>query len=136
MFYGPGAGSLPTASAVVADLVNVMKNMRLGISGKSAQKPLHECILKQDNEIDSKYFLRLRVIDKAGTFQAVTSLFARYEVSFEKLLQLPVEGEDVAEVIIVTHHTNKQNFKQLFEELSNLDVIESIESCYRVEGGR
>ncbi len=38
---------------------------------------LHERILKQDNEIDSKYFLRLRVIDKAGTFQAVTNLFAR-----------------------------------------------------------
>ncbi|TWI60104.1 homoserine dehydrogenase [Halalkalibacter nanhaiisediminis] len=136
MFYGPGAGSLPTATAVVSDLVSVMKNMRLGVSGRIVQGPLHERILKRDNEIDSKYFLRLRVIDKAGTFQAVTNLFACHEVSFEKLLQLPVEGAEVAEVIVITHHTNKENYEKLYKKLSELEVIESIESCYRVEGGR
>lgn len=136
MFYGPGAGSLPTATAVVSDLVSVMKNMRLGVSGRTVQGPLHERVLKQDNEIDSKYFLRLRVIDKAGTFQAVTNLFASYEVSFEKLLQLPVAGAEVAEVIVITHHTSKQNYEELYKKLSELEVIESIESCYRVEGGR
>ncbi|NEU30075.1 homoserine dehydrogenase [bacterium LRH843] len=136
MFYGPGAGSLPTASAVVSDLVTVMKNMRLGISGKAFREPLHECVLKQDNEIDSKYFLRLRVVDKAGTFQALTNLFASHEVSFEKLLQLPVPGGEAAEVIVITHHTNKENYEELYKKLSELEVIESIESCYRVEGGR
>ncbi|MDT8858634.1 homoserine dehydrogenase [Alkalihalobacillus sp. MEB130] len=136
MFYGPGAGSLPTATAVVSDLVSVMKNMRLGVCGRAVQKPLHERVLKKDSEIDSKYFLRLRVVDKAGTFQAVTSLFATHEVSFEKLLQLPVEGQEVAEVIVITHHTTKENYNQLYKKLSELDVIESIESCYRVEGGR
>lgn len=135
MFYGPGAGSLPTATAVVSDLVTVMKNMRLGVSGRTVQGPLHERVLKQDNEIESKYFLRLRVLDQAGTFQAVTSLFASHEVSFEKLLQLPIEGEEVAEVIVITHHTSKQNYEALYKKLSELDVIESIESCYRVEGG-
>lgn len=136
MFYGPGAGSLPTATAVVSDLVSVMKNMRLGVCGNGIQKPLHERTLKEDKEIDSKYFFRLRVLDKAGTFQAVTSLFATLEVSFEKLLQLPVEGEEVAEVIVITHHTNKENYLKLHKKLSELDVIESIESCYRVEGGK
>ncbi len=136
MFYGPGAGSLPTATAVVSDVVSVMKNMRLGVCGRAVQKPLHERVLKQANEIDSKYFLRLRVEDKAGTFQAVTSLFASHEVSFEKLLQLPIEGEEIAEVIVITHHTNKENYEQLYKKLSELEVIESIESCYRVEGGR
>ncbi|MCK0472726.1 homoserine dehydrogenase [Halalkalibacter sp. APA_J-10(15)] len=136
MFYGPGAGSLPTATAVVSDLVSVMKNMRLGVCGNSIQEPLHKRTLKEDKEIDSKYFLRLRVVDKAGTFQAVTSLFASYDVSFEKLLQLPIEGEEVAEVIVITHHTNKENNLKLYKKLSELDVIESIESCYRVEGGK
>ncbi|MBP3949902.1 homoserine dehydrogenase [Bacillus suaedae] len=136
MFYGPGAGSLPTATAVVSDLVTVMKNMRLGVTGQTIQAPLHQRSLKEDKEIDSKYFLRLRVLDKAGTFQAVTSLFASHEVSFEKLLQMPVEGKEVAEVIVITHHTNKENYLNLYNKLSELDVIESIESCYRVEGGK
>lgn len=135
MFYGPGAGSLPTASAVVADLVAVMRNMRLGTTGKTAPNPLHECVLKEDKEIESKYFLRLRVKDQTGAFQSITSLFAKYEISFEKLLQLPVEEADVAEVIIVTHHTNKESYNQLYNELVQLDVIESVESSYRVEGG-
>ncbi|MCL7748926.1 homoserine dehydrogenase [Halalkalibacter alkaliphilus] len=136
MFYGPGAGSLPTATAVVSDLVSVMKNMRLGVCGRQVQEPLHARVLKKANEIDSKYFMRLRVLDKAGTFQAVTSLFASHDVSFEKLLQLPIEGEEVAEVIVITHHTTKENYEQLYNKLSELEVIESIESSYRVEGGR
>ncbi|WP_332633641.1 homoserine dehydrogenase [Halalkalibacter flavus] len=136
MFYGPGAGSLPTATAVVSDLVSVMKNMRLGVCGRQVQEPLHARVLKKANEIDSKYFMRLRVLDKAGTFQAVTSLFASHDVSFEKLLQLPIAGEEVAEVIVITHHTTKENYEQLYKKLSELEVIESIESSYRVEGGR
>ncbi len=135
MFYGPGAGSLPTASAVMADLVAVIKNMRLGVSGRSVREPLYECVLKEAKEIDAKYFLRLRVVDRAGTFQALTKLFASYEVSFEKLLQLPLESSGLAEVIVVTHQTNKENFDELHKKLTELDVIESIESCYRVEGG-
>lgn len=135
MFYGPGAGSLPTASAVMADLVAVIKNMRLGVSGQSVREPMYDCVMKQPNEIDAKYFLRLHVVDRAGTFQAMTNLFAEHEISFEKLLQLPLESSGLAEVIIITHQTNKANFDELYKKLSELDVVESIESCYRVEGG-
>ncbi|WP_017726388.1 homoserine dehydrogenase [Halalkalibacterium ligniniphilum] len=136
MFYGPGAGSLPTATAVVSDLVTVLKNMRLHVNGHAGARPLHEKKLKADVEIESKYFFRLRVIDRAGTFSAITSLFAERDVSFEKLLQLPVEGEDVAEVIIITHTTSKETYDFLYNALVKLDVIESVESSYRVEGGK
>ncbi|WP_088104652.1 homoserine dehydrogenase [Halalkalibacter urbisdiaboli] len=135
MFYGPGAGSLPTATAVVSDLVTVMRNMRLGVTGHSVLVPLHEKVLKEANEIEAKHFLRLRVLDKAGTFSTITSLFAEFEVSFEKLLQLPVEGEEVAEVIIITHKTSEENYEKLYQRLTALDVVESVESSYRVEGG-
>ncbi|ERN52229.1 homoserine dehydrogenase [Alkalihalophilus marmarensis] len=136
MFYGPGAGSLPTATAVVSDLVTVMKNMRLGVNGHTVHAPLHEKVLKEDKEIDSKYFLRMRVTDKAGTFSAITSLFAEYEVSFEKLLQLPLDGGEEAEVIVITHHTSKENYRELYERLQALEVVENVESSYRVEGGQ
>ncbi|WP_100405313.1 homoserine dehydrogenase [Bacillus solitudinis] len=136
MFYGPGAGSLPTATAVVSDLVTVMRNMRLGVNGQSVLVPLHEKVLKEATEIESQYFLRLNVIDKAGTFSTITSLFAEYEVSFEKLLQLPIDGEELAEVIIITHKTSKENYENLYQRLTNVEVVDSVQSSYRVEGGK
>ncbi|KGA95853.1 homoserine dehydrogenase [Alkalihalobacillus alcalophilus ATCC 27647 = CGMCC 1.3604] len=136
MFYGPGAGSLPTATAAMSDLVQVIRNMRLGVNGKTVQEPLHERVLKEDKEIESQYFIRLKVVDRAGTFSTITSLFAEYEVSFEKLLQLPIEGEEAAEVIIITHKTNKENYQLLINRLNELAVVHSLESSYRVEGGQ
>ena len=135
MFYGPGAGSLPTATSVVSDLVTVMKNMRLGVTGRSIIAPMNEKQLKTDEEIESKYFMRLHVSDKAGTFSAITSLFAKHDVSFEKLLQLPIEGTDLAEIIIITHKTCKKTYENIYKNLTELDVVEAVKSCYRVEGG-
>lgn len=136
MFYGPGAGSLPTATAVVSDLITVMKNMRLGVNGRSALPPLHEKKLKTDNEIYAKYFLRLHVEDKAGAFAAITTLFSENNVSFEKLLQMPIKKKELAEVVIITHKTNKQTFDLIHSCLLDLDVVKNVKSCYRVEGVR
>ncbi|MEB1809016.1 MAG: homoserine dehydrogenase [Bacillaceae bacterium] len=136
MFYGPGAGSLPTATAIVSDLVTVMKNMRLGVTGRNVIAPLYHKELKTDEEIQSKYFLRLHVVDKAGTFSAITSLFAEHGVSFEKLLQLPIKEADLAEIIIITHTTSKKTYEDIYQALNQLDVVQSVESSYRVEGGK
>ncbi|WP_078555649.1 homoserine dehydrogenase [Bacillus alkalicellulosilyticus] len=136
MFYGPGAGSLPTATSIVSDLVTVMKNMRLGVTGRSITAPLHEKQLKTDEEIESKYFLRLHVADKAGTFSSITSLFAEHDISFEKLLQLPIEETELAEIIIITHQTTKKTYENIYKRLNELDVVQSVESSYRVEGGK
>ncbi|MGO4888931.1 homoserine dehydrogenase [Anaerobacillus sp. MEB173] len=137
MFYGPGAGSLPTATAVVSDLVTVMKHMRLGVTGRSALPPLYDKQLKTDEEMESKYFLRLHVEDRAGSFSAITSLFADHLVSFEKLLQLPIKGEnDMAEIVMITHKTNKKTYEEISQKLRDLDVVKEVKSSYRVEGGQ
>jgi homoserine dehydrogenase len=134
MFYGPGAGSLPTATAVVSDLITVMKNMRLGVNGRSALPPLHEKLLKTDLEIISKYFMRLHVEDKAGAFAAITSLFSENDVSFEKLLQMPIKNKKLAEVVIITHKTNKRTYELIQSCLTDLDVVIEVKSSYRIEG--
>lgn len=134
MFYGPGAGSLPTATAVVSDLVTVLKNMRLGVNGRSALPPLYDKKLKQDSEIESKYFLRLHVEDKAGAFAAITSLFSENNVSFEKLLQMPIKRQNVAEVVIITHKTNKETYEKISSHLRDLNVVKEVKSSYRIEG--
>lgn len=134
MFYGPGAGSLPTATAVVSDLITVMKNMRLGVNGRSALPPLHEKQMKTDEDVISKYFMRLHVEDKAGAFAAITTLFSENNVSFEKLLQMPIKNKDVAEVVIITHKTNKKTYELISSCLTDLEVVKEVKSSYRIEG--
>jgi homoserine dehydrogenase len=135
MFYGPGAGSLPTATAVVSDMVGIMKNMRLGVNGKSAVNPQFPKKLKERNEIHSKYFLRLHVQDEVGVLAKLTSIFSNRGVSFEKILQNPLESEEFAEIVLVTHKASLEHYEDILMELKDYKAVHSIESSYRVEGG-
>jgi homoserine dehydrogenase len=134
MFYGPGAGSLPTATAVVSDLVGVVKNMRLGVNGRSMVTPQYEKQLKDDGEVSSKHFLRLHVHDEVGVFSEVTSLFADHNVSFEKILQMPLKEKGLAEIVVVTHRASLKDYQNILMELYDLRVVKEIKSSYRVEG--
>ncbi len=132
MFYGPGAGSLPTATAVVSDLVGVIKNLRLGVNGKSAVTPQYPKQLKDDCDKYSKYFLRIHVQDEVGVFAEITSIFAMHEVSFEKILQLPIKKNETSEIVLVTHHASLTNYDLILEELNDLQAVKEIKSAYRV----
>ena len=134
MFYGPGAGSLPTATAVVSDLVGVVKNMRLGVNGSSSVTPQYQKRLKDDSEINSKYFLRLHVHDEVGVFAEITSLFSNYNISFEKILQMPLKEKELAEIVVVTHHASLKSYEDILMKLRDLPVVKEIKSSYRVEG--
>lgn len=135
MFYGPGAGSLPTATAVVSDMVCTMKNMRLGVTGKSAVNPQFEKKLKEREEISSQYFLRLHVQDEIGVLAKLTSIFSNHGVSFEKILQNPLNGAGYSEIVLITHKASLDHYEDILMELKDYHAIHSIESSYRVEGG-
>lgn len=134
MFYGPGAGSLPTATSIVSDLVVVMKNMVLGVNGKNIITPQFEKRLKSAKEIRSKYFLRLLVKDEVGVFATITSIFSTHGVSFEKILQLPVKQKGQAEIVLVTHRASLQDYEDILIKLEAIPSVHQIKSSYRVEG--
>ncbi|MGG1400040.1 homoserine dehydrogenase [Bacillus salipaludis] len=132
MFYGPGAGSLPTATAVVSDLVGVIKNLRLGVNGRSAVAPQYPKRLKDDSEKYSKYFLRIHVQDEVGVFAEITSIFAKYGVSFEKILQMPVTKNETAEIVLVTHQASLTDIEDILVELKDLSAVKEVKSSYKV----
>ncbi|TDK62463.1 homoserine dehydrogenase [Bacillus salipaludis] len=132
MFYGPGAGSLPTATAVVSDLVGVIKNLRLGVNGRSAVAPQYPKRLKDDSEKYSKYFLRIHVQDEVGVFAEITSIFAKYGVSFEKILQMPVTKNETAEIVLVTHQASLTDIEDILVELKDLTAVKEVKSSYKV----
>jgi homoserine dehydrogenase len=135
MFYGPGAGSLPTATSVVSDLVGVMKNMRLGVNGRSAVTPQYPKKMKNTDEIFSKYFMRLHVADEVGVFADITGVFSDHHVSFEKILQMPLIDKVLAEIVLVTHHASLKDYEDILMKLRDLPAVKEIKSSYRVERG-
>ncbi|PHA00396.1 homoserine dehydrogenase [Bacillus pseudomycoides] len=134
MFYGPGAGSLPTATAVVSDLVAVMKNVRLGVTGNSAVTPQYEKVLKDEDEIYVKKFLRLHVKDEVGVFAKITSLFSERGVSFEKIIQMPLQEKGAAEIVIVTHRASLADYAYILETLETYEEVACVKANYRIEG--
>lgn len=134
MFYGAGAGEMPTATSVVADLVAITKNMKLGVNGLKAIVPYKPKKLKTDEQIMYKNFILLHVDDKAGVLAQITQVFAQYQVSLESVVQQPNEHNPDAEIIIVTHHASKASMDEVLNHFEGMEVIRRIKSVYRVEG--
>jgi homoserine dehydrogenase len=134
MFYGAGAGELPTATSVVADLVAVVKNLKLGVNGKQNLLSYKIKKLKTDEQIASKYFMLLHVDDRAGVLARITQAFAEFEVSLESVLQQPNATNPEAEIIIITHDANKAAVQKVLRAFNSMDVVKSVKSVYRVEG--
>ncbi|MCM3700353.1 homoserine dehydrogenase [Paenibacillus macerans] len=134
MFYGAGAGEMPTATSVVADLVAVVKNLKLGVNGLKQIVPYKPKKLKTDEQIAYKNFLLLHVDDKAGVLARITQVFAEYEVSLDSVVQSPNTSLDGAEIMIVTHYASKASMDKVINHFESLDVIHRIKSVYRVEG--
>ncbi|MCC3378768.1 homoserine dehydrogenase [Paenibacillus farraposensis] len=134
MFYGAGAGELPTATSVVADLVAVVKNLKLGVNGLKAIVPYKPKKISNDKDVYFKNFVLLHVADKAGVLARITQVFAEFDVSLASVVQQPNEANPDAEIIIVTHLASKASMKKVLEHFETLDVIRRIKSVYRVEG--
>ena len=135
MFYGPGAGSLPTATSVVSDLVTIIRNMKLGVNGQRMVAPYETKQLKTDQEKVSKYFLRMVVADERGVLAQLTQLFAENHISIEQVIQKPYNGGYRAEIILVTHEAEKADLNHALATIKKQDCISELKSCYPVLEG-
>lgn len=134
MFYGPGAGEMPTATSVVSDLVSVARNINLGVSGVRTFAPYNQKNVMSDEQTTLKCFLLLHVQDKAGVLYKITEVFSKHEVSLEAVLQQPTTDHSDAELTIITHDATKAGINQVLQSLKALDCVYNIKSMYRVEG--
>lgn len=122
LYYGPGAGGNATASAVVANIIDIVR------SGKRSpmlgfNHPLEEGLkLKPSDAIRSKYYLRLRVSDKPGILAKITRLFADHAISIEAVIQRPSETE-CAHLLFATHEATERSIRQMMLQLQDLDSV-------------
>ena len=131
MFYGPGAGGSPTASAVMGDLVTVARNRMRGAVGPGessyAARPVSEI-----GNVMTRYHLSLQVVDRAGVLQTIAHVFTEHDVSIETVRQNGRGAE--AQLVIVTHHARDAALSATVQALRRLDVVREVTSVMRVEG--
>ena len=118
LYYGAGAGASPTASAVIADLVDVARLIDTDASHRvpylafQHDKIGTEPVLSID-DVETSYYLRLRVDDKPGVLADITRVLADNHISIDAMLQKePEEGEAQADIILLTHETIEKNVKR------------------------
>lgn len=132
MFFGQGAGSLPTASAVVGDIVKAARNLKAGVSGMIGCTCFDSKDIKPINQVFSQYYMRMKVADKPGVLAKIAFIFGDNEVSISKVLQTRT-GPDDAEVIFVTHKSRESDVMRALDEIKNVDIVKQVATVIRSE---
>jgi homoserine dehydrogenase len=131
MFYGPGAGGAPTASAVLGDLVTVARN-RLGETRGAGESAYADRVVLPMGETRTRYHIAVDVDDRAGVLAEIASAFAEEDVSIQTLRQ---EGRGAdAQLVIVTHDATDAQLSSTVVRLRGLGPVREVSSVMRVEG--
>ena len=134
MFYGRGAGELPTASAVVGDIFEIARNIKNNCSARIGCTCYKELPVKKMADTHNRYFLRLLVEDRCGVLAEMTAVFAKYHVSVEQIVQKASKHQDCAEIVVITAKVREGDFRTAMEELSGRSSVRKISSMIRVYG--
>jgi homoserine dehydrogenase len=131
MFYGPGAGGAPTASAVLGDLVTVARN-RLSDTRGAGESAYADRVVLPMGETRTRYHIAVDVDDRAGVLAEIASAFAEEDVSIQTLRQ---EGRGAdAQLVIVTHDATDAQLSSTVVRLRGLEPVREVSSVMRVEG--
>ena len=131
MFYGKGAGSLPTASAVIADIIDVVRNIMIGRSGKIGCTCFNIESIVPIEEVSSKFYIVLDVVDRTGVLAQIADVFGKNDVSIESVIQK--QRSDRTDLVFVTHSTPHKNLYASMEDLKKLNIVKKIMNFIRVE---
>lgn len=136
LFYGRGAGQLPTSSAILSDVMAIASDIARGVPPIAEHRlkvPVGERSLKPISELETGYYLRLTVADRPGAMATISGVLAQHEISINSMLQKGDHPAGRAEVIIVTHKAREKDVQNALQQISQSDVAEGEPFVLRVE---
>lgn len=137
LYYGRGAGRTPTASAVVADIVDVA----IGNAGRTFEqiRVLNDVCSPANympiDEVEKRYYVRLMVADRPGVFARIGQVFAEHNISLSAITQheMPEDQDDrTVAIVVTTHKAREGDVRQALDEVTSLDVVSAEPVCIRV----
>ena len=130
MFYGRGAGELPTASAVLGDVIDVARDIEYQCTGRISCTCYKELPIKDFDDVKNKFFLRMQVKNQPGVLACIAKVFGDHKVSIARVVQKRVRDYE-AELVIVTEKVKEYHLKDALRELEEMDSILEISSVIR-----
>lgn len=136
MFYGAGAGQMPTGSAVVADVIDIVRDIVHNIPGNTLNctcfaqrnvKPIDDCV--------SSFYVRLECFNKPGVLSKISGVLGKHEVSIASMIQKGEKlGNEAAEIVWVTYEVVEKNLRSALKEILELEEVQKLNNVIRVEG--
>ena len=134
LFYGEGAGALPTSSAVVADVVSAAQDIVTGAGSRARWRLELGKKIKPMAELETRYYLRLNVTDRPGVLAQVAKVLGEHKISISSVIQKAADSvAQTAEIVIMTHPAKEAAVQQALQELRHLAVVKEIGNFIRVE---
>ncbi len=130
MFYGRGAGELPTASAVMGDVIDVVRNIVCGCTGRITCTCYRDTPVKKFDDIRNKFFLRMQVDNQPGVLASIASVFGAHKVSINKVVQ-KIVTDGIAELVIVTDAVKEYHMQNALDHLLCMKTVKEISSVIR-----
>jgi homoserine dehydrogenase len=140
MFYGRGAGREPTASAVIGDVIELIRSQRIGNSGRvpplGYPGPLASVDSVLDmNEVVTNYYMRIRALDRPGVLSKIAGIMANHNISIHSVIQKRrvFSGSGSIPVVFITHSAKEADILQARKEIGSLDVVSGPAAIIRIE---
>ena len=139
LYYGQGAGKLPTASAVVSDVIEIARNLGKGISGRIPPSGFHNQLAGKGTpvfpftEVSSEYYLRFQVVDKPGVLSRIAGVLGSHQISISSVIQKGRKQESAVPIFIVTHQAKEKDVRAALAETDRLPVVLDRTRMIRIE---
>ncbi|MBI5454480.1 MAG: homoserine dehydrogenase, partial [Deltaproteobacteria bacterium] len=138
MLYGLGAGMMPTASAVVADLMDIARNMRKGISERITPlaytaEAVKDVALKPIDALEIPYYIRFLAVDKPGALSKISGVLGAHNISISSVIQKDRKIGGAVPLVILTHNALERELRSAIEEIQKMDIIHDKIVYIRIE---
>ncbi len=141
LFYGPGAGALPTGAAVVSDLIDIARNMMKGetMGGRvppasfltSGRTPLK---VKRMEEVESLYYLRFMAEDRPGVLSKISGVLGKYQISISSVIQQGRKAGGSVPLVMMTHRAKERDVQEALHQMNQMNYVSEPTVLIRVEG--
>ncbi|MBI5056648.1 MAG: homoserine dehydrogenase [Nitrospirae bacterium] len=138
LYYGKGAGEMPTGSAVVSDIADIARGIKTGLSCRThgitmTENP--ELKIKKIEDIRTCYYLRFSALDKPGVLSKISGILGSHDISIKSMIQKGRKVEKAVPVVMMTHEARENDMAQALKEINRLSLVSEKTIYLRVEGG-
>jgi homoserine dehydrogenase len=120
MYYGKGAGSRPTAVAVVSDILDIAKSLENPVKTMKYNAISHYK-MKQISDIETRYYIRFNILDKTGVLSRISGVFADHHISIASVIQKERSENDYVPLVMTTHTAKEKNVMNALDEIEKMD---------------